>query len=84
MHKLLDPRVKREDDEKDDIKYMKNDSISKSFDVIVVGGGHAGVEAAYASSKMGCKTLLITLSKEKIGLCPESIYWWSWERSYCF
>lgn len=60
---------------------MKNNSISNSFDVmhpidqnlfdvIVVGGGHAGVEAAYAASKMGCKTLLITLSKEKIGLMP--------------
>ncbi|MBI2344518.1 tRNA uridine-5-carboxymethylaminomethyl(34) synthesis enzyme MnmG [Candidatus Dependentiae bacterium] len=49
---------------------MKNGSISNSFDVIVVGGGHAGVEAAYAASKIGCKTLLITLSKEKIGLMP--------------
>jgi len=49
---------------------MKNDSITNFFNVIVVGGGHAGVEAAYAASKMGCKTLLITLSKEKIGLMP--------------
>ncbi len=46
---------------------MKN---QHSFDVIVVGGGHAGVEAAYAASKMGCKTLLLTLSKDKIGLMP--------------
>ena len=36
------------------------------FDVIVVGGGHAGVEASLASSKMGLKTLLITLNKKMI------------------
>lgn len=40
------------------------------FDVIVVGGGHAGVEAAHISSKMGAKTALITLSKNKIGYMP--------------
>lgn len=40
------------------------------FDVIVVGGGHAGIEAAYAAAKMGSKTALITLSIEKIGLMP--------------
>lgn len=44
--------------------------IDQSFDVIVVGGGHAGVEAAYASAKMNCKTLLLTLDKNKIGLMP--------------
>lgn len=40
------------------------------FDVIVVGGGHAGVEAAWAAAKMGCKTLLLTLNKNKMGLMP--------------
>lgn len=43
---------------------------NQSFDVIVVGGGHAGIEAAYAAAKMNCKTLLITLDKNKIGLMP--------------
>jgi tRNA uridine 5-carboxymethylaminomethyl modification enzyme len=37
------------------------------YDVIVIGGGHAGVEAAEASSRFGVKTLLITHDKSKIG-----------------
>lgn len=40
------------------------------FDVIVVGGGHAGIEACHAAAKMGCKTLLVTLDENKIGLMP--------------
>lgn len=40
------------------------------FDVIVIGGGHAGLEAAYAAATMGSSTLLITLNLEKIGYMP--------------
>ncbi len=40
------------------------------FDVIVVGGGHAGVEAAYAAAKMGASTALISLNLDKISLMP--------------
>ena len=39
----------------------------KNFDVVVIGGGHAGVEAASASSRMGAKTVLITMKIETIG-----------------
>ena len=39
----------------------------KSFDVIVIGGGHAGIEAAAASSRMGSKTALVTMNIETIG-----------------
>lgn len=39
----------------------------KHFDVVVIGGGHAGCEAAHASARMGVKTALVTLSEDGIG-----------------
>lgn len=41
--------------------------MSAQYDVIVVGGGHAGTEAAAAAARMGARTLLITMSLEAIG-----------------
>lgn len=38
-----------------------------SFDVIVIGGGHAGIEAGMASARMGCRTALITMDISTIG-----------------
>ena len=38
------------------------------FDVVVVGGGHAGTEAAHAAARMGVRTALVTLSKDGIGV----------------
>ena len=38
------------------------------FDVVVIGGGHAGTEAAHASARMGVRTALVTLSRDGIGI----------------
>src|SRR5213593_2941378 len=40
---------------------------SKKYDVIVVGAGHAGVEAALATARMGCQTLLLSINLDTIG-----------------
>ena len=40
--------------------------MTRKYDVIVIGGGHAGCEAAFSSARMGCNTLLITMDMNKI------------------
>ena len=40
----------------------------KQFDVLVIGGGHAGADAAHAAARMGVRTGLITLTKASIGV----------------
>jgi tRNA uridine 5-carboxymethylaminomethyl modification enzyme len=41
--------------------------IGKNIDVVVIGGGHAGVEASLAAARMGCSVLLVTMSRDAIG-----------------
>lgn len=43
---------------------------TQQYDIVVIGGGHAGVEAALASARMGQNTLLITLNLDSVGLMP--------------
>lgn len=42
-------------------------SSTSHYDVVVVGGGHAGTEACAAAARMGCKTLLLTHKMDTIG-----------------
>lgn len=48
-------------------KSSKASSEALTYDVVVVGGGHAGCESAAAAARCGSRTLLITNKKEKIG-----------------
>ncbi len=45
---------------------MRNTGNQNEYDCIVIGGGHAGAEAAHAAAKIGAKTALITISKDTI------------------
>ena len=54
---------------------------SDSFDVVVIGGGHAGTEAALAAARMGVKTLLLTHNIETPGSDElQSCHRWYWKR----
>ncbi len=42
----------------------------KAYDIIIIGAGHAGCEAALAAARMGCTTLLLTIDMDKIAAMP--------------
>mmetsp|Transcript_16575 Transcript_16575/g.27396 ORF Transcript_16575/g.27396 Transcript_16575/m.27396 type:complete len:751 (+) Transcript_16575:258-2510(+) len=53
-----------------DVSASSNHFVEDEFDVIVIGAGHAGCESALAAARMGCKTLLLTLSLDRIAWQP--------------
>lgn len=47
---------------------LRSEFHQRTYDVIVIGGGHAGTEACAAAARMGAKTLLVTHKKDTIGI----------------
>lgn len=50
---------------KEDNRYLAG-----SYDVAVIGAGHAGIEAALAAARLGCKTAIFTINMDAVGNCP--------------
>lgn len=49
---------------------MKDIHFAGNYDVAVIGAGHAGIEAALASARLGCKTAVFTINMDAVGNCP--------------
>ena len=44
--------------------------VAGNYDVAVIGAGHAGIEAALASARLGVKTVIFTINMDAVGNCP--------------
>ncbi len=46
------------------------ENLTNNYDVCVIGAGHAGIEAALASARLGCKTVIFAINLDSVGNCP--------------
>ena len=49
---------------------MSSTYFAGEYDVVVIGAGHAGIEAALAAARLGCKTAVFTINMDAVGNCP--------------
>ena len=46
------------------------ENLTNNYEVSVIGAGHAGIEAALASARLGCKTIVFAVNLDSVGNCP--------------
>ena len=49
--------------------------LAGQYDVVVIGAGHAGIEAALAAARLGCKTAVFTINMDAVENCRKSAGW---------
>ena len=58
-------------------------NVNEEYDVVVVGAGHAGCEAALACARLGLETIIFTISVESIAMMPCNPNWRQFKRTSC-
>ena len=67
---ILSEEIENNQEVIEEVQTSADDFLAGEYDVVVIGAGHAGCEAALAAARLGVKTLLVTLSMDSVAMAP--------------